>query len=295
MHQHDGELDRLFSRIESLEAEYNRAKAEKASCQDQMNSAWNSLHDLQVKYRELKNLADEEFQAASFCWETGDKASAKIHSENGKDLNERKSWLSSDLDNAHWRFDSMKAAYEQAREHQNRILEELKDARAAKNLILEERKRLKAEEEAHWHEKSCKKCGAPIRYRDDWNHIPNYCKECKANFDAEKQAREKLKHEKPCRGCGKPIIYYDDWTHIPNYCKECREKGNTWSSLTEKKLPKKADTYGILDYSHGIRKQNSKDLNDGTYGTHKWYDPYTGKMGEAGPNYPGTKRKPRYD
>ena len=30
-----------------------------------------------------------------------------------------------------------------------------------------------------------------------------------------------------------------------------------------------------------------KDLSEGEYGAHKWYDPYSGQMGEAGPNYPG--------
>lgn len=175
------------------------------------------------------------------------------------------------------------------------MLERLKKARAAKNRRLDELKELKAAEDPHWLEKSCQGCGTTIRYRDNWSHVPNFCKECKAKFDAEKKYRERLRREKPCKGCGATIVYYEDWDHIPNYCKECREKGNTWSSRSSKQMPKKRDSYGILNYSGGIRKQNSKDLNEGEYRAHKWYDPYSGKMGEAGPNNPGKRRGPRYD
>lgn len=63
---------------------------------------------------------------------------------------------------------------------------------------------------------------------------------------------------------------------------------DTWSKSSKKAT----QNHGILDYSHGIKQQNSKDKSSGTYGEHKWYDPHTGKMGSAGPNYPGSKRKP---
>ena len=295
MSRQDPELERLFSQISALEAEYNSARNETDFYRDKMNQEWSSLHDLQTQYRELKEQANEEFRSASYCWEMGDRASAKDHSENGKILNEKKAYIASFLDDARGRYDPMKKAYEQAKERQTEILNRLKEARAAKNRRLDELKEAKEREAAHWHEKNCQRCGVVIRYRDDWSHVPNYCKKCKAEFDAEKQRRERLRREKPCKGCGAVIVYYEDWDHIPNYCKECREKGNTWSSRTSKQMPKKSSTYGILDYSGGIRKQNSKDLSEGKYGAHKWYDPYTGQMGEAGPDYTGKKRGPRYD
>ena len=295
MRQQDPELTRLFSLITALEEEYKRAKAETDSCKTQMNSDWNSLHDLQEKYRELKELARNEFQMSKYCWQANDRASAKEHSINGKAMNDQKACLRPYIDSAHERFNSSKTAFENAKARQDNVLNRLKTAQSEKNNRLNVLKAAKAAEDAHWHEKTCKRCGKTIRYRDDWSHEPSYCKECKAKFDEEKKQREKNKREKPCKGCGKTIVYYTDWEHIPNYCKECREKGNTWSSRTAKKLPKKTDTYGILDYTGGIRKQNSKDLSEGKYGTHKWYDPYTGQMGEAGMNYPGKKRDPRYD
>ena len=30
--------------------------------------------------------------------------------------------------------------------------------------------------------KPCRTCGRPISYNPEWKHIPNYCKECKAEF-----------------------------------------------------------------------------------------------------------------
>lgn len=183
MSQQDAELSRLFSQIAIWEEEFNRAKATTDGCRQQMNSEWESLHYLQTKYRQYKEMADEEFRSAKYCWEMNDKASAKVHSINGKNLNNEKMYLRPDLDRAHARFDSFKTAYENARAHQDYVLEQLKEARSAKNKRLDELKAIKAAEDAHWHEKLCKRCGKTIRYRDDWSHIPNYCKECKAKFD----------------------------------------------------------------------------------------------------------------
>ena len=52
MARQDPELERLFSRIASLEAEYQAARSETDFYRDQMNLEWGSLHDLQEEYRE---------------------------------------------------------------------------------------------------------------------------------------------------------------------------------------------------------------------------------------------------
>lgn len=191
MSRQDAELNWLYSQITLWENEYNRAKATTDGCKQQMQSEWESLHYLQERYRELKEMANEEFRSAKYCWETNDKANAKIHSINGKNLNNDKMYLRPDIDRAHARFDSAKSAFENAKAHQANILEHLKAARSAKNKRLDELKAIKAAENAHWYEKACKRCGKTIRYRDDWSHIPNYCKECKAKFDEEKKQRGK--------------------------------------------------------------------------------------------------------
>ena len=191
MSQQDAELNRLFSQITLWEGEYNRAKAATDGCRQQMNSEWESLHYLQTKYRQYKEMADEEFRSAKYCWAMNDKANAKAHSINGQNLNNEKKYLRSELDRAHISFDSFKEAYKNAKIHQAYVLEQLKAARAAKNKRLDELKAIKAAEDAHWHEKSCKRCGKTIRYRDNWSHIPNYCKDCKAMFDEERKQRGK--------------------------------------------------------------------------------------------------------
>lgn len=193
MRQQDSELERLFSRIHSLEEEYNRARSETDFYREQMNAEWGALHDLQVKYRELKELADEEFRSASLCWEMGDRAGAKEHSDKGKSINEQKAYIGSGLDAAHGRYDPMKAAFERAKDRQNEVLAQLKELKAAKNRRLDELKEQQAREAAHWHEKTCKECGKTIRYRDDWSHIPNFCKDCKAKFEMEQKQRENRK------------------------------------------------------------------------------------------------------
>lgn len=343
MREQDATLQYLSERIDSLSAEYERAKSNTSYLHDQMESAWQSLHDLQEEYREYKEQASYEFQESQYCWSMHDGAGAKEHSENGHLLNEKKVGVSLYLDGAHARFDSEKSEFDKAVAYQRGIKEQLDQARNEHKLRIEELKAQNLREQMHWKEKSCGRCGTTIRYNDTWNHIPNYCKsckekmnaereerekkkaaeaakwmekpckqcgrtiryniewsnypnfcpECKEKFEYEKWEREKNRREKSCKGCGKTIVYYTNWSHIPNYCKECYERGNSWSKPSKALQPKNG--YGILDYSHGIKQQNSKDLSEGEFGEHKWYDPHTGKMGDAGPNYAGSKRKPRYD
>lgn len=262
MHRQDAELEGLFFQISNLEAEYSRAIAETDYCREQMNNEWNSLHELQERYRELKELADEEFREASYCWEMDDRAGAKEHSENGKDFNEQRDYIRLSLDMAHGRYDPMKAAFDRAKANQAEVLDRLKAARAAKNRRLDELKEENAREAMHWHEKDCKSCGAKIRYRDDWSHIPNYCKECKEKFDAEKQRKEQLRREKPCKACGSTIVYYEDWNHIPNYCKECKANftKNRGMSAVKGDVLKGSDQYKL-------RFNPKKGKNDFLFGT----------------------------
>ena len=293
MREKDATLQYLSEKIDSLSAEYERAKLNTSHLHDQLDSAWFPLRDLQAQYREYKEQADEEFEQAQYCWSAHDGASAKVHSENGHLLNQRKAEIGFSLDAAHARYDSVKSQFDEAVAYQRGIKAELDQARNAHKTRIEELKAQNLQKQMHWKEKSCGRCGATIRYNDTWEHIPNFCPECKEKFAQEKREREKNRCEKPCRGCGKTIVYYANWEHIPNYCKECYEKGNSWG--TPAKTVRKEEGYGILDYSHGIKQQNSKDLSDGEFGEHKWYNPHTGKMGAAGPDYAGRKRKPRYE
>lgn len=90
--------------------------------------------------------------------------------------------------------------------------------------------RKKAEDAAKWQEKSCsglkgQSCGKTIRYRVDWDKVPDICPDCREKAKQAKAEREAKKREKPCAGgCGRMIQYNIDWEHPPNFCNECKEK-----------------------------------------------------------------------
>ena len=231
MREKDATLQYWSEQISSLSAEYERAKLRTSYLHDQMDSAWQSLHDLQQQYREYKEQANYEFEQAQYCWSMNDRASAKAHSENGHILNQRKADLGASLDAAHARYDPIKSQFDEAVAYQRSIKAQLDQARNAHKLRIEELKAQNIQEQLHWKEKSCGRCGAAIRYRDTWDHIPNYCKSCKEIMKAEREEREKKRaaeaakwKEKPCKQCGKPIRYNVEWSHFPNFCSECKEE-----------------------------------------------------------------------
>ena len=70
--------------------------------------------------------------------------------------------------------------------------------------------------------KPCKSCGKPISYDSSWEHIPNYCPECKAKYRAEHEKQKMVKRR--CRSCGRTFTFPSTVKHYPNYCRECRAK-----------------------------------------------------------------------
>ena len=77
-------------------------------------------------------------------------------------------------------------------------------------------------EENKFLEKPCRTCGKPIFYDPSWEHIPNYCKECKRKYQDEHSAPKIMRRK--CRSCGKQFTFPSTIKHYPNYCKECRAK-----------------------------------------------------------------------
>ena len=74
-------------------------------------------------------------------------------------------------------------------------------------------------------EKPCKECGKPIFYDPSWDHIPNFCRECRQKYRNEHDI-VRIIHRK-CRKCGKQFSFPDNIRHYPNYCRECRTKFRT--------------------------------------------------------------------
>jgi len=72
-----------------------------------------------------------------------------------------------------------------------------------------------------WHEKDCG-CGGTVVYHEDWDRIPDICKDC----IAEKRAAREKWHEKDC-SCGQTIRYHEDWERIPDLCRGCIQEKRT--------------------------------------------------------------------
>lgn len=85
---------------------------------------------------------------------------------------------------------------------------------------------------AMWREKACPGlrgqgyCGKTIKYRIDWDKVPDICPECRAKAKAQKAQRDAEWREKPCAtsGCHNVVKYNINWDKPPNLCNECKEK-----------------------------------------------------------------------
>ena len=71
-------------------------------------------------------------------------------------------------------------------------------------------------------EKPCRTCGKPIFYDPSWEHILNYCKECRRKYQDEHNIPRIMKRK--CKRRGKPFTFPSTIKHYPNYCKDCRAK-----------------------------------------------------------------------
>ena len=75
--------------------------------------------------------------------------------------------------------------------------------------------------------KQCKSCGKTFSVDPSWEHIPNYCKECRQRFAREKEEKQRAgeprKIRRTCRSCGKVFTFPSTLEHYPNYCPNCRK------------------------------------------------------------------------
>ena len=76
--------------------------------------------------------------------------------------------------------------------------------------------------------KPCMGCGKTISYDPSWDHIPNYCRECKEKFRTEREEKQRAgapkKIKRKCRACGRFFTFPNTLEHYPNYCTNCRKK-----------------------------------------------------------------------
>lgn len=76
--------------------------------------------------------------------------------------------------------------------------------------------------------KTCKNCGKTFKVDPSWEHIPNFCKECKQKMAREKEERQRAgeprKIRRKCKNCGNFFSFPSTLPHYPNYCSNCRKQ-----------------------------------------------------------------------
>ena len=81
---------------------------------------------------------------------------------------------------------------------------------------------LEIEEAPKMMEKPCQSCGQPVFFDPSWDHIPNYCRECRKKYQQDHEIIRVMRRK--CRKCGKEFRFPSNIRHYPNYCKKCREE-----------------------------------------------------------------------
>ena len=83
-----------------------------------------------------------------------------------------------------------------------------------------------------WREKRCNGlkgetyCGNIIKYRIDWDKVPDICPACRQKAKSQREKKQSEWREKTCpRGCGNTIRYNINWDKPPQICQSCKEKG----------------------------------------------------------------------
>ena len=76
--------------------------------------------------------------------------------------------------------------------------------------------------------RTCKGCGKAFTIDPTWEHIPNYCKDCRKKFAAEKEEKQRAgaprRIKRKCRECGNFFTFPSTLAHYPNYCSNCRKR-----------------------------------------------------------------------
>ncbi len=75
--------------------------------------------------------------------------------------------------------------------------------------------------------KTCRECGKVFTIDPSWEHIPNYCRECKQRFVREREEKQRAgaprKIRRTCKECGRVFTFPNTLEHYPNYCSNCRK------------------------------------------------------------------------
>lgn len=166
------EMERLHNEIDNAKRAISDAKSTLDYINLRRNPIKNEISSIKYRIDDYKRQMQNEYDAMHYCYQAHDKYSAENHKYNAQ------SWRASiqrERDTLNYQYDqlnSFKYEYDAA-------LSKLRSANERKKQAYNELNRLKEQDNLMWTEKPCRVCGSMIRYRKDWDHIPNVCKACK--------------------------------------------------------------------------------------------------------------------
>ncbi len=178
----DFELDRLSGMMDSAQRDIDNIKTRLDALSSKRNFLKGQINEYNYRIDALKRDIDLEYSMMKSCYQARDRYSAENHKYNAQsyrdalqrekcyknEIYDQLNYLKSEFDSAVNSLRAAKARKQNARDDFNRRLQEVREMREL--------------EKAKWKEKSCKKCGRPIKYNIGWSHIPSYCKDCKASY-----------------------------------------------------------------------------------------------------------------
>ena len=179
MKYNDSYLKTLSGQIDSLKEAYEDAKATTTECMNAVEDMRYWIGYYKSDIEEMRELADDKFYQSQMEWDYGDKDGAALLSEEGHEINQRIADARENLNESYDNLDAAKEDFQQALSTQRAIKARLDRAKMLHKTYIQNHKE---ETASMWREKPCKNCGSIFKYRTDWEHQPNYCKECKEQF-----------------------------------------------------------------------------------------------------------------
>ena len=152
--------------LDQISSERERLHSRKTAISSQIDSC-------RYKIDDLKRSIEREYEGVRTCNQAHDRYYADVHRYNANSYREAKNREFSIMNGYIQESRNLKAELDRLRIRFNAALERKKEAQKCLRKYHEN-------EQAQYREKRCRVCGGIIRYRVDWEHIPNVCKDCKA-------------------------------------------------------------------------------------------------------------------
>ncbi len=179
MPNRDHELEKISAEIDAAKREITDASSRLDSINYRRQAIKSQIDSVNYRINDIKRSKEMEYNAMKLCYERKDRIDAENHRYRMQGFGDALQREYAEKNSLYEQLNIIKPEYESA-------LSQLRSAKARKNSAYERLnarlaflKSQSAERNAKWHTKSCAICGKEIRYHEDWNHIPNICKNCK--------------------------------------------------------------------------------------------------------------------